>query len=99
MIFFSQFSVISSYRKSLEFCCNFLEIFGNSVYYLLGKGGKKRINLEENLEGEMNENINFEKVYISKITDLIWALKVGKEIIEKGKFKEKKKVMKNFLKK
>ena len=38
----------------------------------------------------MNENINFEKVYISKITDLILALKVGKEIIEKGKFKEKK---------
>ena len=88
--FFSQFSVISSYGKSLEFSCNFLEIFGNSVYDLLGKGGKKRINLEENLEGEINENINFEKVYISKITDLILALKVGKEIREKGKFKEKK---------
>ena len=69
-----------------------------SVYDLLGKGGKKRINLEENLEGEMNEKINFEKVYIYKITDLIWALKVGKERIEKGKFKNKK-VIKNFLKK
>lgn len=88
--FFSQFSIISSYGKSLEFSCNFLEIFGNSVYDLLGKGGKKRINLEENLEGEINEKINFEKVYISKITDLNWALNVGKERIEKGKFKEKK---------
>ena len=96
--FFSQFSIISSYGKSLEFSCNFLEIFGNSVYDLLGKGGKKRINLEENLEGEIKEKINFEKVYISKITDLILALKVGKEIIEKGKFKEKKRWWKIFWK-
>ena len=46
----------------------------------------------------MNENINFEKVYISKITDLIWALKVGKERIEKGKFKEKKRWWRIFWK-
>ena len=40
--FFSRFSVISSYGKSLEFSCNFLEIYENSMIYQ-ERGAKKEL--------------------------------------------------------